>query len=311
MTTRAQSALSLRYVPSSSFGPGPTNDVRTPSRVPCKVRGFQIERLIAEGGMGLVFAARRQDTGEDVAIKILRTQHRDDEGLVKRFESEIGYMLRVQHPNVASILSHGRVADGRPYYVMNRYRGATLGKLVANESPIPLTRAVSIVDGVLAGIGGIHAAGIVHRDLQPDNVFVVRRDGETESVKLIDLGFSQEPGVDRGDGITPDSPGALVGTLRFMSPEQATRSRAITKQSDLFSAGLLLYFALTGKLPFGESTERNALSALVRRLPSPIRRERRDVPGAVDVLLRRALAKHPDARFESAGDMRAALARFA
>jgi serine/threonine-protein kinase len=125
---------------------------------------------------------------------------------------------------------------------------------------------------------------------------------------LLDLGFAHEPGMDTGDGVTPDSPGALVGTLRFMSPEQATRSRAITARSDLFAAGLLLYYALAAEIPFRGRTDLDVLVAIVRAAPIPLRRARRDTPRALEAVLERALSKHPDARFGSAAEMRVALA---
>ncbi len=115
--------------------------------------------------------------------------------------------------------------------------------------------------------------------------------------------------MDAGDGLTPDSPGSLVGTLTFMAPEQATRGRAITARSDLFAVAVLLYYAFSGKLPFRGHDDLDVLLSVVRAAPVPLRRERRDAPPALEEALGRALAKHPDARFASAREMRAALAR--
>ena len=128
---------------------------------------------------------------------------------------------------------------------------------------------------------------------------------------ILDLGFAQEPGADQGDGVTPDSPGSLVGTLAFMAPEQATRGRAITARSDLFAIAVLLYHALSGRLPFRGRDDLAVLVSVVRDAPIPLRRARRDTPAALDDALARALAKHPDARFASALEMRAALDRIA
>jgi serine/threonine-protein kinase len=223
-----------------------------------------------------------------------------------RFAREIAFAKRVDHPNVVRLLGEGQLLDGRPFYWMERYRGATLGSLVRRTGPLALTFVLAVLDGVLAALEALHAAGIVHRDLQPDNVFLAEQDGRVV-VKLLDLGLSHEPGVDHGDGATPDSPGALVGTLRFVAPEQALRARAITPQSDLFVAALLAHYALTAKLPFGGDTDADRLVSLVRAAPRPLRRERRDLPRAVETALQRALAKHPEARFASATAMREAL----
>jgi len=272
------------------------------------VAGLVIERVVAEGGIGVVYAAREAASDRRFAVKVLQQRHAGDIGIVSRFEREIAYARRVDHPNLASVLDHGHLEDGRPFFVMELLEGCTLGQLIRVGGALPLSRALCIGDQILAGLAALHAARIVHRDLQPDNVFIARGDDGADRVILIDLGFAQDPGVDTGDGVTPDSPGSLVGTLSFMSPEQATRARAITERSDLFAAALLVYYALSGKLPFRGSDELQVVVSIVRQAPVPLRKERRDVPTELDEILLRAFAKHPDARFRDAGEMRAALA---
>jgi serine/threonine-protein kinase len=272
-----------------------------------EVDGLVIERIVAEGGMGVVCAAREKESGRPVALKVLRACHAGDVGLKSRFEREIRFGMRVSHPNVAPMLGHGWLPDGRPYYRMELYRGATLGSMVRATGPLELERALAVTDQILAGLEAVHGAGIVHRDLQPDNVMLIPGPRGRDHVVLLDFGFAHEPGVDTGDGVTPDSPGSLVGTLLFMSPEQVTRARAITARSDLFATALLFYYAATGKLPFRGSGELDVAVATVRRPPVPLRSERRNVPRALDAWLSRALAKHPDARFPGATEMRAEL----
>ncbi|WP_437738461.1 serine/threonine-protein kinase [Sorangium sp. So ce1335] len=279
-------------------------------------QGLHIERLIAEGGMGAVYAARRVATGEPVALKVLRRAHAGDPGIESRFAREVRLARRIDHPNVCPVLGEGRLDDGRPFFLMPLYEGVTLGEEVRRNGPLPIGRALALADQILAGLAAMHAAKVVHRDLQPGNILLVREPGggagatgeAAPTVKLIDLGFAHEPGVDTGDGVTPDSPGSLVGTLLFMSPEQAMRSRAITERSDLFAAALLIYYALSGKLPFRGRGDLDVLVAIVRSAPVPLRRERRDVPRVLDEVLVRALSKHPDDRFAGASAMRAALA---
>jgi eukaryotic-like serine/threonine-protein kinase len=275
------------------------------------IDGLRIGPKLAEGGVGVVHAARVLATGENVAVKVLRPAHAGDAGIISRFEREALYAARVDHPNVGRVREAGRLPDGRPYYVMELYSGTTLGALVQRAGPLDLARALSITDQLLAGLEAIHAAGIVHRDLQPYNVFLARDTDGRERVKILDFGFAHEPGVDRGDGVTPDSPGALVGTLRFMSPEQATRARAITARSDLFAAALLLYYALTGTLPFRGRDDLSVVVEIVRSAPLPLRKSRRDAPRSLEDVLSRALAKHPDARFACAAEMRDVLAKVA
>ena len=268
------------------------------------VAGLTIDRVLAEGGMGIVYAARTA-AGASVALKVLQPRHANDVGLRSRFEREIAFMQRIDHPHVARVLERGELADGRPWFTTAlEDGGATLGSLVRGAGPLDLDRALEIGCEVLAGLEAVHAAGIVHRDLQPDNVLLGAR-----GVRIIDFGFAHLEGVDTGDGVTPDSPGALVGTLRFMSPEQATRSRALTVRSDLFTCALLVYYALTGKLPFRGRCDRNVMVSIVRSSPTPLRRERRDAPLMLETVLSRALAKHPDARYATAKEMRQELER--
>jgi serine/threonine-protein kinase len=266
----------------------------------------RIERTLARGGLGVVCAGRLDDE-RAVAVKVLQARHARDPGLGGRFAREIRHGMRVRHRNVVTTHAAGRLDDGRPFLVMDRLEGVTLDALVRAGGPLSIQRALHLGEQILAGLEALHEAGLVHRDLSPANVFVVREADGGERAVLIDLGFAQAPGVDAGDGVTPDSAGSLVGTPAFMAPEQALRARAITARSDLFSAALLVYFALTGESPFSGRDDRDALVALVRAAPVPLRRRRRDAPAALEKVLARALAKHPDARFEGAAEMRRAL----
>ncbi|APR79503.1 serine/threonine protein kinase [Minicystis rosea] len=267
----------------------------------------RIERTLAEGGIGVVHAGRAPD-GRAVAVKVLMERHAHDAGIVSRFEREIVHALRIRHDNVVTALAAGRLDDGRPFLVMELLQGETLGAMVRSHGPVTIARGLRLGAQILAGLEAVHQAGLVHRDLSPDNVFIAR-DASGERAVILDLGFAQEPGVDTGDGVTADSPGSLVGTLAFMAPEQATRGRAVTMQSDLFAVALLVYYALSGRVPFRGQDDRDVIVSVVRAAPVPLRRVRRDAPVALDRVLGRALAKHPDARFNGAGEMRAALDR--
>jgi eukaryotic-like serine/threonine-protein kinase len=291
----------------------------------------RLERVIGEGGIGVVYVGAAPGLRGPLAVKVLHARHAGDAGIVRRFEREAEHAQRLRHPNVILAQGHGTLADGRPVFAMELLEGATLGALVRDRGPLPIAEGLRLADQILAGLEALHDAGLVHRDLSPDNVFVTtaapaspgRDDGPPGAALplafvrphaagravILDLGFAQEPGVDAGDGITPDSPGSLVGTLTFMAPEQATRGRAITARSDLFAAAVLLYYAFSGKLPFRGHDDLDVLVSVVRAAPVPLRRERRDAPAALEEALARALAKHPDARFASACEMRAALAR--
>lgn len=266
------------------------------------VGGLYVERLVAEGGVGVVYAARARHGGARRALKVLKPGLGSEGGHRGRFAQEIAYGLRMSHPNVVSVLDHGRLTDGRPWLTMNLLEGVTLGALVRREGPLPLARALEITDQVLAGLAALHAVSVVHQDLQPDNVFLARTPGGThERAVVLDLGFARETGS--------GARASLFGTPSFMSPEQALAGRAVTAQSDLFAAALLLSYALTGKPPFPGLAPRDVMVAIVRSAPVPVRKARRDVPMELDRILARALAKHPDARFSGAAEMRCALGR--
>jgi eukaryotic-like serine/threonine-protein kinase len=295
----------MNFRMSSSGSPGAENQELPDSQLPSLV----FERVVGCGGMGIVYAVLEVETGKRLALKTIQPRYAKDDGIVSRFFREVAFAARVKHPNVAPVLGHGRLPDGRPFVLMELYQGRTLGAIVRQDGPLQVKRAIDIVDQVLAGLDAIHSADIVHRDLTPENVFVEATDDGNERVILLDFGFAHEPGVDTGDGVTIDSRGALVGTIGFMAPEQMMRGRAITTRSDLFVAAVLLYFAISGKLPFRAGAGMDAGVASLRRSPIPLRVEQRSVPRSIDVLLERALAKHPDARFANAAEMRAALAR--
>ncbi len=276
--------------------------------IPAVLPGFLVEGVVGVGGMAIVYAVRNFLTGQRLALKTIRVRDAADAGIVGRFWREVSFALRVVHPNVAPVIGHGVLVDGRPYALMDLYTGRTLGEMVRQDGPLALGRAIDIVDQVLAGLEAVHAAGIVHRDLTPENVFIERDASGRDRALVLDFGFAHEPGVDTGDGVTEDSRGALVGTMGFMSPEQMMRGRAITTRSDLFVAAVLLYYALCGKLPFRGDADVDIAVALLRRSPIPLRMERTNVPRALETLLTRALAKHPDARYADAAEMRVALA---
>lgn len=268
---------------------------------------LRVERWIAEGGIGTVYAGRTIVGGCPVALKVLQAEHSSDAGLAERFDREIRFGLRLNHPNVARALGSGELPDGRRFLVMDLLVGSTLGDVVRSTGPLAVGRGLKLADQILAGLASIHAARIVHRDLQPDNVFVTPDAHGGDRVTILDFGFAQEPGPDVRRAGSECGPTSVVGTPSFVSPEQAAPGRAITERSDLFAVAAVLYYAFCGKLPFRGRDDLDVLVSVLRAPPVPIRRERRDLPRSLEAVLTRALAKHPDARFSGADEMREAL----
>jgi serine/threonine-protein kinase len=153
---------------------------------------------IAEGGFGVVYAAMLEGQSgakRSVAVKVLHPHHASDAGIMRRFEREAEHARRVEHPNVISLLGAGRLPDGRPLYAMERLEGATLGAIVRREGPLSIARALRLASQIVAGLAAVHDAGLVHRDLSPDNVFVAQT-AFGERAVLLDFGFAQPPGAD-------------------------------------------------------------------------------------------------------------------
>ena len=250
--------------------------------------GFSMERLVAVGGMGLVVAAREIATGRVYALKTLQARFARDAGIVARFEREARFAKRVVHPHVPTVLGFGRLADGRPCYWMELFRGRTLrGDRAGGRASRDRAGRGDRRRRALRARGGACGGSRAPRRHAGERLVVPGPRGE-ERVLLLDFGFAHEPGVDTGDGLTAESRGALVGTAAFMAPEQVMRARAILPQTDLFAAGLLLYYALTGRLPFpGDDAV-----AMLRRQPVPLRAVRAGVPRALDTFVHRALEKH-------------------
>src|SRR5262249_4816031 len=150
-------------------------------------------------------------TGRPLAIKTPQPRYAGDPGVLARFERERRAALCMRHPNVVAARGVGRLDDGRPFLAMDLLEGRTLGALLRAGGPLSLPRAVRLADDLLAGLAAVPDAGLVHRDLSPENVFVTCTAGVERAV-ILDFGFAQAPGTDPGDGVTPDSPGSLVGT---------------------------------------------------------------------------------------------------
>jgi serine/threonine-protein kinase len=193
---------------------------------------------------------------------------------------------------------------------MNRLTGQTLGVRVRRCGPLPIATAIQVVLELLEGLSWVHAAGIVHCDIQPENVFLAcQGEGTDPRTTLLDFGFARMG--DTGALDDAEDPESLVGTPSFMSPEQALRRHRITQRSDLFGVAVVLYYSATGRLPFRGQTPRDVLVSIVRSAPVPLNRHLRSVPSGLNAFLTRALAKHVDARFASAREMASALSDIA
>jgi serine/threonine-protein kinase len=266
---------------------------------------YRIVERIGAGGMGSVYRVEHQRLGSSFALKLLRRELAEDERMLQRFERESRAAARLASEHVVPIVDSGTLPDGTPYFVMQLLAGKDLRALLRDQGRLTPVRAANLAIDACRGLGAAHAAGLVHRDLKPANLFVTRGDDGRDVVKLLDFGV-----VKHTDEVTTQ-PGALVGTARYMAPEQIGADYRVGPHTDLFALGVILYECIAGAPPFvGDTTER-VLYAIMTATPEALDARCEGLPPGLSELVGRALEKHPDARFASAAEFADALLPFA
>ncbi len=255
---------------------------------------YRLERRIAGGGMGHVWSGRDVRLSRPVAVKLLRRDLGTQPSVRRRVEGEARAAARLVHPNVVSVYDSG-THDGLPYLVMELLPGRTLADELA-DGPSDRERVRALAGDILAALGAAHAAGIVHRDVKPGNVLLTE-DGDA---KVADFGIAKM--ADAAATQTAE----VMGTVVYMAPERL-EGRPATPQSDLYSAGAVLYEALTGRPPFRAATPAAFLDAIRNGGRAAVSELRPDADPALAAAVERALSPDPAARFASAEDMAAAL----
>src|SRR5580704_2447919 len=265
-----------------------------------KLGPYEIIALLGAGGMGEVYRARDIRLQRTVAIKILPAHLSSNPELHARFEQEAKAISGLQHPNICVVHDVGS-QDGIDFMVMEHVAGKTLDKLIPSgglETDVATKYAVQIAEALARA----HAAGIVHRDLKPANIMV----DESGPVKVLDFGLAKlaEPASPPGsEAMTmATTPGMIVGTVAYMSPEQA-EGKAIDARSDVFSFGSVLYEMLTGRRAFEGQSSAALLSAITRDDPKPLSDIKREVPPEVRRIVTRCLKKDPAARYASGAEI--------
>jgi serine/threonine protein kinase len=257
--------------------------------------------------MGEVYAADPVALGGTrVAIKILRPEYLGEPSVLTRFLEEASTCMRLIHPNIVRMLECSSAEDGSPYLVMELLEGVPLGAYTANGGRVPVTQAVPILQGILAGLAAAHAQGIVHRDLKPDNVFLTRAPRGTFVVKVLDFGIAKVMDAAGGMGSRTRT-GMLLGTPAYMSPEQIRNARDVDQRADLWSAGVMFYEMLTGRVAFPAPTEYARLTAVLAAEPEALDRVDPSL-ASLGPFVACALKKNRDERFPSAVEMLRALA---
>ena len=250
---------------------------------------YQLDKRIGEGGMGVVYKGRDTSTDEVVAVKIIRSEISSESRAVQRFLREAKAAGSLNHPSIVRFLDEG--IDGDHYIVMEYVQGVTIREWVRTFGR-SARYLVPLICDILAGLYHAHSRGIIHRDIKPENVIVTHE----KRAKLMDFGLARPMNV-RGATITQE--GAVVGTVAYMSPEQASGKRG-DERSDLYSLGVLAYELFSGRRPFVSDSPMNILIKHIQDDPVPPRRHNPGLPEAVEAVILRLLAKRPEDRFRNA-----------
>ncbi len=266
---------------------------------------YRLKKIIGRGGMGEVWEAYHSGLQRNVALKILRPDQDADPEVVQRFEQEVAAMCRLTHPNTVRVFDYGVTEDGIWYYAMELLAGQTLLDLVNASQRLSSARALHIAHQISRALAEAHTNGIVHRDVKPENVFITQAGGEPDFVKVLDFGIAKLSREAASTSITRT--GAIFGTPTYMSPE-AAKGMPMDARSDVYGVGAVLYNMLAGHPPFQCSSATELLLAHISRAPTPLREiSGLVVPGALDDLVLKCLAKNPDDRFPDAGHLAQAI----
>ncbi|MEZ4448270.1 MAG: serine/threonine-protein kinase [Nannocystaceae bacterium] len=266
---------------------------------------FEVLRLLGAGGMGEVYIVRHVHLDRREALKILLPGLHPQPGIEERFRREARAASMLKHDNIIEVHDFDFLADGTPYYTMELLVGEDLSATLAREGPLPWIRVRKIAFQICRAIALAHDRGIIHRDLKPANCFRMTRDGDPDSIKVLDFGIAK---VLAANTITGD--GVLIGSPHYMSPEQ-TRGPLLDPRADVYSLGVVLYELLTGKLPLDADDLSTLIYAIQNTEPLPLRRAapELDLSPELESLVARAMAKDREARFSSIASMAMAINR--
>jgi serine/threonine-protein kinase len=278
---------------------------------------YTILRRIGEGGMGAVYEARHAVIGKRVAVKVLLEKFLAKSDFVARLLQEARLASSIGHENIVDVIDFGTTDDGRSFVVMEFLDGESLAQLLMREAPLPVERSLRLGRQVASALSAAHAKGIVHRDVKPENVYIVRR-GDADFVKVVDFGISKA--VRQGQGDSNDDglqslrlthTGLLLGTPLYMSPEQARGAEDLDHRVDIWALGVMLYECLTGEVPFRANNYLGIISQVLNHVPVPPSQLRPElgIPESVEAVVMRAMEKDRARRTATMSDLEGELER--
>jgi len=271
---------------------------------------YRVDRVIGRGGMGIVVAARHLVLDETVAIKFLSEEALANGEAVARFEREARAAVKIKNEHVVRVFDVGRLPSGPPYMVMEYLEGEDLATRLA-QGPLPVAEAVDFVLQACVALAAAHAAGIVHRDIKPGNLFCQQGDDGKVLVKVLDFGISKLADAlgDRGMSVTKTS--AVMGSPLYMSPEQVQNAKGVDGRTDIWALGVVLFEAISGRVPFKGETFGEVVIQIATQPTPGLTQFRRDVPPGLDAVVARCLEKDRGQRISSVAELAHALQPFA
>ncbi|MEZ4223067.1 MAG: serine/threonine-protein kinase [Polyangiaceae bacterium] len=272
---------------------------------------YQVEALLAAGGMGIVVAARHRTLGQQVAIKFLLSE--DGEARkVERFVREARASARIESQRVCRVFDVGTLPSGVPFMVMEHLTGHDMAQELKSRGPMPVSDAVDMVLQALEGLAEAHAVGIIHRDLKPSNLFLSIKPGRPKEVKILDFGISKLAPNLLEENLDEDLTGtaAMLGSPRYMSPEQVKSAKHVDARTDIWSMGVILYQLLEGRSPFSGTTMGETISKVLLHEPPSIAALRHDVPAGLAQVISRCLQRDRDQRYRNVAELALGLAPF-
>ncbi|MEZ4314645.1 MAG: protein kinase [Polyangiaceae bacterium] len=269
---------------------------------------YRIVRLMGQGSMGAVYEGENVRIRRRVAIKTLHPGMAEKGDTLQRFEREAKAAGHIGSAHIVEVLDMGDLPDGSRYMVMEYLDGVTLQQHIRTSGRLTPQEASPIVQQLLEGLGAAHATGIIHRDLKPANVFLVRQPGRPDFVKILDFGVSKFSVLSEEMSMTRT--GAVLGTPYYMSPEQAKGARGTDARSDLYAVGVILYECITGQVPFSADTFNELLFRIVLESPPPAESFVPDLSPEMAAIIRKSMAREPADRYQTAGELKQALAEW-
>lgn len=264
---------------------------------------YYVEERLGSGGMGKVYRARHLSMDRPVAIKFLHTRFSEDEAARQRLLTEARAAVALRHSNAVSVTDFGQTNEGWVYIVMELLEGRTLREIVSREAPLETARATSIMLQASDAVAAAHHAGIIHRDLKPSNILITQSADQPAVVKVFDFGIAKFFADDGDDANALAQSNTVIGTPRYMSPEQHTGAE-LTPATDVYSLGVILYEMLTGMVPFSGSTPAEIAEKHINNTPHSPREIVAAIPEDVERIVLHALEKQPSDRPPNAAEFR-------